>query len=120
MNNNIDTLVRTLVREVIRDEVKHALADALRVDEFLSTSSAAKFANCSTNTIRRWVKGGVMPDIAMCKGVDGDRECPIRKRCYRHTATPSEHRQSYFAGVPYDDATKNCDYHWPTKKGDRP
>jgi len=38
-----------------------------------------------------------MPDITMCTG----GECPIRERCYRFKATPSEYRQSYFAVVPY-------------------
>ena len=32
-----------------------------------------------------------MPDIAMCK----NQECPVRLKCYRFVAIPSEYRQSY-------------------------
>lgn len=42
-----------------------------------------------------------MPDIAMCKG----GKCPLRDHCYRHRATPSEFRQSYFAEPPNNGDT---------------
>jgi hypothetical protein len=47
-----------------------------------------------------------MPDITMCEGL----ECPLKENCYRYTATPNEHRQSYFAEIPYKDG--KCEYHW--------
>lgn len=37
-----------------------------------------------------------MPDITMCEGGD----CRWRKSCYRHTATPTPQRQSYFMNPP--------------------
>jgi hypothetical protein len=37
-----------------------------------------------------------MPDITMCVGTN----CPMKLGCYRHTATPTPGRQSYFAVVP--------------------
>ncbi len=47
------------------------------------------------------------PDISMCSGGD----CPLKHSCYRHTATPSEFRQSYFLGIPLEkDGT--CKYYW--------
>jgi hypothetical protein len=48
-----------------------------------------------------------MPDISMCKG-DG---CPLRDRCYRHIATPSERRQTYFAVSPHVGGL-GCQYFW--------
>jgi len=53
-----------------------------------------------------------MPDITMCRGED----CPIQKECYRHEATPSEYRQSYFVISPYDKETKSCDHYNQMKK----
>lgn len=47
-----------------------------------------------------------MPDIAMCNG----HGCEKRERCYRHTATPTEH-QTYFAAPPLRQG--KCDYFWP-------
>ena len=38
-----------------------------------------------------------MPDITMCDG----GVCPRKTVCHRHTATPNEWRQSYFAEPPY-------------------
>lgn len=48
-----------------------------------------------------------MPDIAMCSG----EGCPQRNRCYRATATPSTHRQTYFATPPVK-ADGTCDHFW--------
>ncbi len=51
-----------------------------------------------------------MPDISMCSGGD----CPLKHSCYRHTATPSEFRQTYFTNPPVkEDST--CNYYWETK-----
>lgn len=46
-------------------------------------------------------------DITMCD----DKACPDRGDCYRATATPTPHWQSYFATSPRDGTT--CTYHWP-------
>lgn len=37
-----------------------------------------------------------MADITMCVGAD----CPLRETCYRYTATPNEHRQSFADFTP--------------------
>lgn len=58
-----------------------------------------------------------MPDITMCKGISSDKiGCDRREQCYRHTATPSEFRQSFFMGAPIvinvmdSGLTQDCDY----------
>jgi hypothetical protein len=48
------------------------------------------------------------PDIAMCSGTD----CPKRETCYRATAKPSPHWQSYMHPPRLPDGT--CEYYWPT------
>lgn len=50
-----------------------------------------------------------MPDISMCTGDD----CPIKEKCYRFTAIPSEYRQSYFLLPPYQKDTESCSMFWP-------
>lgn len=40
-----------------------------------------------------------MPDITMCLG----EGCPQKAQCYRHTAIPSKHRQSYFVMPPHTE-----------------
>lgn len=40
-----------------------------------------------------------MPDICMCKGL----KCPRKKTCYRHTAPPTPHWQSYFVTPPFKE-----------------
>lgn len=53
-----------------------------------------------------------MPDITMCNGEDPDgKVCPVRKLCYRHTATPTPDYQSYFVTIPLDDKGE-CRYMW--------
>lgn len=47
-----------------------------------------------------------MPDISMCQGTD----CPFKDKCYRHTATPDPHWQSYFSEPPIKDGV--CPYFW--------
>lgn len=44
-----------------------------------------------------------MADITKCSNVD----CPIKKRCYRFTATPNEYWQSYAGFKFYNN---NCDH----------
>lgn len=51
-----------------------------------------------------------MADITMCSGLG----CPARNNCYRYTATPSEHRQSYFTTPPFDG--EKCEHQWELNK----
>jgi hypothetical protein len=44
----------------------------------------------------------------MCEG----KNCPLREKCYRYTATPSKYRQSYFVTPPYDKEKQECEYLW--------
>lgn len=64
-----------------------------------------------------------MPDIAMCTGSGQTSskstslvECPRKETCYRFKAKPSEHRQSYFMGLPYDTTTEECRHFLPLYK----
>lgn len=50
-----------------------------------------------------------MPDITMCSGTN----CISKKECYRHTATPSEYRQSYFMTAPVNVTTQGCGHFAP-------
>ena len=47
-----------------------------------------------------------MADITMCRGKD----CPLKDRCYRHTAVENPHWQSWFTVVAYDHRTGVCMY----------
>lgn len=58
-----------------------------------------------------------MPDITMCFGKgkphstdknETSANCPKKERCFRFKATPSEFRQAYFLGIPYDPSTDKC------------
>lgn len=59
-----------------------------------------------------------MPDITMCS----TKECPLHDICYRFTATPSEFRQSWFAGDPRQVPKlkgrehEECNFYWPIDK----
>jgi hypothetical protein len=48
-----------------------------------------------------------MADITMCDG----KECPIKDRCYRHTATKSNW-QSFFTHTPYNKELGICGDFW--------
>lgn len=58
-----------------------------------------------------------MADITMCVGTD----CPLRETCYRYTATPNEHWQSFTDFTPKletvlswsDDTRAYCPEHVP-------
>jgi hypothetical protein len=50
-----------------------------------------------------------MPDISMCI----NENCPVKLRCYRHTATPTEYRQAYMF-FKWDDT--GCDHFWPNEE----
>ena len=49
-------MVSAELEAMIDAKVKRAVADATRVDEFLSTDKAAKVADVHPDTIRRWVR----------------------------------------------------------------
>tara|TARA_R110000737_G_C14624761_1_gene494607 strand:- start:34167 stop:34343 length:177 start_codon:yes stop_codon:yes gene_type:complete len=51
-----------------------------------------------------------MPDISMC----ANQFCPRKEDCYRFTATPSPHRQSYAVFKP--DADGDCEHYWDNEK----
>jgi hypothetical protein len=55
-----------------------------------------------------------MPDITMCTG----EGCPLRKTCYRYTATPTPRRQAYFAAptVEVIDGHAHCVYYSDMRK----
>lgn len=53
-----------------------------------------------------------MPDISMCDGKD----CLKKDLCYRHTATPTKYRQSFFLNPPFNKETQECDYYWPNNE----
>lgn len=50
--------LRSLIVSVIRDEVRRAVNDATKADEFMSTAAAAKAADVAPGTVRRWIKDG--------------------------------------------------------------
>ena len=54
-----------------------------------------------------------MPDISMCKGSIGAYICPLKEKCYRHTAEATPMWQSYFTNPPFDKDTGECIYYWP-------
>jgi superfamily I DNA and RNA helicase len=56
------------------------------------------------NTIKKHTKK--MPDITMCPGTN----CPQKEKCYRYTAKPCEHWQSYFIDSPIKDG--KCEMYW--------
>jgi hypothetical protein len=54
----LEDAVREMIRDLVRVEVKAAVADATRVDEYLSTAAAARVADVAPITIRRWIGAG--------------------------------------------------------------
>ena len=51
-----------------------------------------------------------MPDISMCLG----KGCNIKDSCYRFTAIPDKHWQSYSDFKPSKDG-KKCEDYWKIK-----
>jgi len=49
-----------------------------------------------------------MPDISMCT----NKFCPSKEYCYRFTAVPTLHRQSFMA-FTYAEGEDKCDYFYP-------
>lgn len=58
LSMSIEQQLKALVAQEVRAEVRRQVAEALRPDEYLSTSSAARFADVTPGTVRRWVKAG--------------------------------------------------------------
>ena len=56
--SDIESGLREMIRDLVRVEVKAAVADATRVDEYLSTAAAARVADVAPITIRRWIGAG--------------------------------------------------------------
>jgi len=54
-------------------------------------------------------------DITMCKGQSEDFDCPLKEKCYRHTAKADEY-QSFFYGVPYNKDKHKCEHFWEDKR----
>jgi excisionase family DNA binding protein len=52
---------------LIDAKVRRAVADALRVDEFLTPAEAAKLARVNPQTIRKWVKVGKLKRLTVGK-----------------------------------------------------
>lgn len=50
-----------------------------------------------------------MSDISMCQ----NEACPLKKKCYRYTATPSVGLQTYGWFKPDEDG--NCKAYWDNK-----
>jgi hypothetical protein len=48
-----------------------------------------------------------MADITMCSGSG----CPVKDKCYRHTAPVNEYRQAYFMNPPIKE-DDSCKYFW--------
>lgn len=55
----------------------------------------------------------MMADISMCQ----NKDCPLRKNCYRYRAIPSEFWQSYVVVEPEinQDGAK-CDWFWDCRE----
>lgn len=52
-----------------------------------------------------------MSNISKCE----NKECPSKEKCYRFTATPNKHRQSY-GRFMYEEGKDKCEYFWDNKK----
>ena len=48
-----------------------------------------------------------MPDISLCSG----NNCNLKDNCYRHKATPTPYRQSYFS-IPPIEEDGSCKFFW--------
>lgn len=52
-----------------------------------------------------------MPDISMC----GNRECPLREKCYRHPDSGTKPSPHWQAWTPFKwSDTAGCNDYWPT------
>lgn len=58
MNQSLEQTLHALITKEVRAEVRRVIAEAMRPDEYLSPASAAKLAEVTPETIRRWVKAG--------------------------------------------------------------
>jgi len=55
---SFEDMLRAMITQFVRDEVRRQVAEATRVDDYLSTARAAELADVAPNTIRRWVHDG--------------------------------------------------------------
>lgn len=94
MKPSIEEGFRALIVEVIREEVRRAVNDAIRPDEFLSTSAAAKVAHVKSGTIRRWVSTGKLTGHRVGKRIlridRGELERFLRKGASNDEMTPEQ------------------------------
>jgi len=67
-------------------------------------------AICLSRTLQYQTNQRIMPDIAMCKGDN----CPLKEKCYRFIARPSEYGQTWFTEPPIKDG--ECDRFWDATK----
>jgi hypothetical protein len=51
-----------------------------------------------------------MPDITKCPGTN----CDVKENCYRFTAKPDKHWQSWFTEMPIPTG-EECDFYWPVE-----
>jgi excisionase family DNA binding protein len=56
--------------QTVRSEVRAAIEEAMKPDEYISTETAAKLAEVTKETIRRWVKVGKLTPY----GVKGQKK----------------------------------------------
>lgn len=87
--------LRDLIADVVREEVKRALADVMRPDEYLSTRRAAAFAEVAPGTVRRWIREGRLVGhkagrVVRVKRSDLEDMLKVGSRPHANDATPEE------------------------------
>lgn len=55
------------------------------------------------------IKKFINMDISKCS----NKDCPIKEKCYRWTATPNEFRQAY---CEFEFKDGECEYFWINKR----
>jgi excisionase family DNA binding protein len=80
MSEPIDKAFRAFVVSVIRDEVRRAVADVNRPDEYLSPERAAAMADVTPGTIRRWVRTGKLTRYGEGKRIVRISRAELEKR----------------------------------------
>ena len=91
--NDFEGKLRALLSDVIRDEVRRAVADATRVDEYLSTRAAAAYAKVAPGTIRRWIRARRLTRISPGRVIRVSRlelDALLRSGAANDDATPEQ------------------------------